>query len=89
MRKKKDQELTEVEKKKIAQLDQEIEERHEQLKIYKEKAERIERKVESMRKFEKFLEKVKDANPDEFQELIDIHSRYAQLEAKNEELKKK
>ena len=42
-----------------------------------------------MRKFEKFLEKVKDANPDEFQELIDIHSRYKQLVAKNEELKQK
>ena len=59
------------------------------LKYYKEKAERIERKVESMRKFEKFLEKVKDANPDEFTELIDINSRYDQLEKKNKELKEK
>ena len=89
MRKKKDQELTELEKKKISQLDVEIDEKNEQLKIYKEKAEKIERKVESMRKLEKFLEKVKDANPDEFQELIDIHSRYKQLVAKNEELKQK
>jgi hypothetical protein len=29
-----------------------------------------------MKKFEKFLEKVKDANSDEFSELIDILSRY-------------
>lgn len=42
-----------------------------------------------MKKFEKFLEKVKDANPDEFSELIDILSRYKQLVAKNEELKLK
>ena len=87
MRKKKDQELTEQEKKKISQLDVEIDEKNELLKYYKEKAFKIERKVDSMRKFEKFLEKVKDANPDEFQELIDIHSRYVQLEDKNKELK--
>lgn len=42
-----------------------------------------------MKKFEKFLEKVKDANPDEFSELIDILSRYKQLVAKNDELKMK
>lgn len=59
------------------------------LGIYKEKAEKIEKKVESMKKFEKFLEKVKDANPDEFSELIDILSRYKQLVAKNDELKLK
>ena len=59
------------------------------MEIYKAKAERIERKVESMKKFEKFLEKVKDTNPDEFSELIDILSRHKQLVAKNEELKAK
>ena len=42
-----------------------------------------------MKKFEKFLEKVKDANPDEFSELIDILSRHKQLVSKNEELKLK
>ena len=42
-----------------------------------------------MKKFEKFLERVKDANPDEFSELIDILSRYKQLVAKNDELKLK
>ena len=49
----------------------------------------IEKKVESMKQYEKFLEKVKEANPDEFAELIDILSRYKQLVAKNEELKNK
>lgn len=42
-----------------------------------------------MKKFELFLEKVKDANPDEFSELIDILSRYKQLVSKNDELKLK
>jgi len=55
--------------------------------MYKSQSAKITRKVESMKKFEKFLEKVKDANPDEFAELNDILSRYKQLVAKNEELK--
>mmetsp|Transcript_15782 Transcript_15782/g.24296 ORF Transcript_15782/g.24296 Transcript_15782/m.24296 type:complete len:126 (+) Transcript_15782:253-630(+) len=87
MRKKKDVELTQMENKRIEQLDDEIRDKIQLLEIYKAKAEKIERKVESMKKFEKFLEKVKDANPDEFSELIDILSRYKQLVAKNEELK--
>ena len=74
---------------KIVSLEGDIEEKKHLLSIYKEKAEKIEKKVESMKKFEKFLEKVKDANPDEFSELIDILSRYKQLVAKNEELKLK
>jgi hypothetical protein len=53
------------------------------------KAEKIEAKVHSMKQFESFLEKVKDANPDEFSELIDILSRYKQLVSKNDELKLK
>ncbi len=89
MRKKKDVELTQIENKRIEQLDEEIRDKIQLLEIYKAKAEKIERKVESMKKFEKFLEKVKDANPDEFSELIDILSRYKQLVAKNEELKSK
>ena len=39
-----------------------------------------------MKKFELFLEKVKDANQDEFGELQDILSRYNQLSNKNTEL---
>ena len=67
----------------------EIKEKSLQYEIYKAMSEKVERKVQSMRKFEKFLERVKDANPDEFQALIDIHSRYKQLVAKNDELKLK
>ena len=48
-----------------------------QYEIYNAMSQKVERKVASMRKFEKFLERVKDANPDEFQELIDIHSRHS------------
>ena len=39
-----------------------------------------------MKKYEQFLEKVKDAHPDEFSELQDILSRHKQLQGKNEEL---
>jgi len=86
MRKKKDMDLTGVELKKIEQLDDEIREKNEQLAIYKKKAEKIEGKVLLMKKFDTFLETVKDANQDEFGELIDIVSRYNQLKSKNEEL---
>lgn len=56
------------------------------LEKYKTIADKIERKVKTMKKFEKFLEKVKEANPDEFSELQDILSRHKQLISKNEEL---
>ena len=39
-----------------------------------------------MKKFEMFLERVKENNPDEFQELHDILSRYQTLKASNERL---
>ena len=89
MRKKKDQDLTEAELKKIQVLESEIIDKHQLLEDIKAKAKKIEKKVESIKKFEKFLERVKDANPDEFSELIDILSRYKQLVAKNDELKLK
>jgi hypothetical protein len=46
-------------------------------------------KVEEMKKYEQFLEKVKEANPDEFADVIDILSRHQQLKAKNQELLEK
>lgn len=76
MRKKKDEELNKLEQKKIDALEDEIKEKTMQYEIYNAMSQKVERKVQSMRKFEKFLERVKDANPDEFQELIDIHSRH-------------
>jgi alkylhydroperoxidase/carboxymuconolactone decarboxylase family protein YurZ len=39
-----------------------------------------------MKKFETFLEKVKDLNQDEFNELGEILGRYKQLSNKNKEL---
>lgn len=39
-----------------------------------------------MKKFEVFLEKVRELNPDEFSELADILSRYHTLKASNERL---
>lgn len=42
-----------------------------------------------MKKYEMFLERVKEANPDEFTDLIDILSRHQQLKSKNEELQQK
>ena len=50
------------------------------------KADKIERKMKAMKKFELFLERVKENNPDEFQELHDILSRYQTLKASNERL---
>jgi chromosome segregation ATPase len=86
MRKKKDMELTTVENQKIEKLEQEIQEKNEQLGVYQNKAGRIERKVHLMKKYDDFLERVKDNNQDEFAELQDILSRYKQLQGKNEEL---
>jgi hypothetical protein len=42
--------------------------------------------MKAMKKFEQFLERVKENNPDEFQELHDILSRYQTLKASNERL---
>ena len=42
-----------------------------------------------MKQYERFLEKVKEQNPDEFPELGDILLRYRQLDAKQTELHNK
>lgn len=42
-----------------------------------------------MKKYEQFLEKVKETNQDEFTDVIDILSRHQQLKAKNQELQLK
>ena len=39
-----------------------------------------------MKRFEEFLEKVKEAHSDEFSEIQDILSRHKQLEGKNKDL---
>ena len=42
-----------------------------------------------MQKYEHFLERVKEANQDEFTDVIDILSRHEQLKKKKQELKEK
>jgi DNA repair exonuclease SbcCD ATPase subunit len=86
MRKKKDQELKGLEEKKIEQLEEEILEKNQLHELYQAKAKRIEDKVNAMKKYETFLERVKDQNPDEIGEIQDILSRYKQLSNKNQEL---
>ena len=86
MRQKKDKELTGAENRRIEQLETEIAEKREQLQIYEEKSHKIQKKVNIMKKYDEFLEKVKDNNQDEFGELQDILSREEQLSKKNIEL---
>ena len=76
MRRKKDTELYYGEQKKIEQLVQEIDEKEMLKKIYSEKAETIFKKVQTMKRFEEFLELVKEEHQEEFPEIIDILSRY-------------
>ena len=54
--------------------------------MYQKKSKKIEQKVNVMKKFENFLDRVREENQDEFSELQDILSRYAQLATKNKEL---
>jgi chromosome segregation ATPase len=54
--------------------------------MYKDRSQRIQDKVNNMKKYEIFLEKVKDDNQDEFSELLDIVSRYKQLSNNCKEL---
>jgi len=86
MRMRKDQDLGAQEERKIQQLEEEIHDKSQLYEMYLKKANQIERKVKNMKKFEAFLEKVKDGNQDEFSELADIFGRYKQLSNKNREL---
>ena len=88
MRKKKDMELTLVELKKQDELQEEIERKTEYLEQLKIKSNKIYSKVKGMKKFEDFLEKVMNQNPDEFTELQSIVTRYDSLLEKNIELHK-
>lgn len=72
---------------KIVQLDEEIKEQQVKLTICENKALDIDRSVDSMKRYESFLEKVKEANPDEFEDLISILSRYKTLLSRNNDLK--
>ena len=64
----------------------EISKKNEQRNILREKSARIEMKVEAMRKYETYLERVKECN-DEYSELSDILARHETLEKSNKKLK--
>ncbi len=65
---------------------QEITRKKEYLKILEEKSKRIELKVVAMKKYETYLEEVRECNPDEYQELQDILARYKTLKSSNTKL---
>lgn len=73
-------------KQKIKDKEQEINQKKAQLENLRIKAEKIERKVRAMKKFESFLEEVKESNQDEFSELSEILSRYDTLKQSNDKL---
>ena len=58
----------------------------EELKILEEKSKRIEYRVRAMNKYEQYLVSVKEHNPDEYQEISDILSRYHTLKTANTRL---
>ena len=84
-KKRADQKIKE-EKELIDLKDSEIQRKQEHLKILEEKSKRIEFKVKAMKQYESYLESVKDNNPDEYQELSDILSRYWTLKDSNVKL---
>ena len=63
--------------------DGEIGKKKEYQRILEEKSKRIELKVLAMKKYEAYLDNVRDCNPDEYQELQDILSRYKTLKSSN------
>jgi len=71
------------EMKKIEMLKKQIDKKKEQYQILLDKKNRIDLKVKAMKKYETYLESVRDRNPDEYQELSDILSRYQTLKRSN------
>ena len=65
----------------------EINKKKSELLDLKEKSNRIEKKVQAMKKYEDLLERVKNEYPDEFPELNDILNRYNTLYESNTRLK--
>lgn len=71
---------------KIEILKKQIDKKKEQYQILLDKQTRINLKVKAMKKYEAYLESVRDKNPDEYQELQDILSRYWTLKKSNNKL---
>ncbi len=68
-------------------LRRQIDKKKEQYTILLDKQKRIQLKVNAMRKYENYLESVKELHQDEYQELSDILSRYETLHRSNIKLK--
>ena len=71
------------EKKKIEVLHKQIERKRDQYQILQDKYKRINLKVRAMKKYEEYLDSVRERNPDEYQELSDILSRHQTLKNSN------
>ena len=71
---------------KIEVLRKLIDKKKEQYQILLDKQNRINLKVRAMKKYEAYLESVRDRNPDEYQDLSDILSRYWTLKNSNTKL---
>lgn len=71
---------------KIEVLRKHIDKKKEQYQILLDKQNRINLKVRAMKKYEAYLESVRDRNPDEYQDLSDILSRYWTLKNSNTKL---
>jgi chromosome segregation ATPase len=60
-----------------------------EIKVLRERNAALEKEVQRMRKYEDFLERVKERNPDDFPEIQDILGRYTTLKESSEKLNKK
>jgi chromosome segregation ATPase len=71
------------------QKEEKIEQLNHEIKDLRATAARLEKKVARMKKYEDFLEKVKEKNPDDFPDISDIHGRYTTLKNSHEDLTNK
>jgi Domain of unknown function (DUF4200) len=87
IRRKKDTELFQAEEEKKKEKSAEVIKGQILKQELLQRAEKIEEKVDRMKQYEEFLERVKEAHPDEFQELNDILARYKTLSDSNAKLR--
>jgi chromosome segregation ATPase len=86
MKKNKAIERRDIELKEIARKDEEIKLLDQRYNDLQDKFHRVERKVNAMKEYEDFLQMVKNAHPDEYNELNDIVNRYNTLYESNQKL---
>lgn len=88
-KKKKANEKRENEISLIADKETELQRKRQELETLKRQTNNISVKVSNIKEYEAFLEKVKESNQDEYNELSDIRSRYITLDESNRKLKDK